>query len=868
MPSERIQLIIDVVTGSSKTALAKLKTDLAAADTAVGKLKVTGGAVGDFLKKNLAVGAAAAGTAIVSFASKAIGKFQDVALQAGEMSDSLGLSAEEASRLAEVATDIGVPVDAVASAIGRMNRAAADTPGAFDDIGAAIARNADGTVNVNETFLNTIDALNGIPDPAERASRAQKIFGRGWQQIAELVGMGADEVREALASVADSKVIDDGEVAKARDFRARMDELTDSLEGFALVAGEILVPAVGEAFRKLGQIIDPLGDVLDDAAESGEKFDDSIDREKIQKAWQEGRLLEATYVGVGSEAAKAAEDTEELAAAEEEQAAAAAEAAEAVKAQQDATERAAEAAERAADAHRAEADSLLAVVDAYRAKADSAYGLTLAQRDTARSQEDLNTAVTEANNVLADSESTDEDKVDALRKVQDAETSLIDAVKTEAAATVEAAKDRKAAKGATLSAVAAVDIMNRSLLDQASNTSGPVRDALVDHIATLNGIPPEKASEILALIDEGKRRQVMRKLNEASAPRTAAITAEAETAAAEDELANLARDRFVHYYAVTHPGNVNPGSAAAAGMVGTTGSLNAGGGNYVQEQLRRAAALNRQADAQQALAKSLGDTEEGNDAAAKAADLFRQAQEHVERAASAANNAIGEQADSLRELADALREQAAAAADAAAADQQRSESLTEAIDVQLAYEDTVAATAEALGFAGRAFTTEGVSAAQRAAAVNDAQQAALAQANAAVQRAREQAEAAGREFTGADAARVMQRELQRLAAVGGPVGRALQDLVKRLNFPQQIALAERAQRQLAREEALLARAEKREERAGELDEARSRAFERALVTMGRVFGQLARDQITPARAEKMIREALNEAARRARGGTR
>ena len=238
MASERIQLLIDVLTGNSKTQLGQLRSDLSKAEGAFGKAKVGASALGGFLKTNLAFGAAGAATAIGAFAAKSIQAFTDTGRAAGHLRDATGLAAEEASRLAEVGADIGIPVETLATAVGRMNRMAASTPGAFEDIGVALSRAADGSIDVNETFLDTIEAIRQIPDEAQRAEAAQKIFGRGWQQIAELIMTGADGVRAAMESVSDAQVFDDEEIEKAREMHARLEDLQDQFLALQLAAGE------------------------------------------------------------------------------------------------------------------------------------------------------------------------------------------------------------------------------------------------------------------------------------------------------------------------------------------------------------------------------------------------------------------------------------------------------------------------------------------------------------------------------------------------------------------------------------------------------------------------------------------------------
>lgn len=239
---DRIEIVVDFVTSGASRSLGTLRQDMAQVDGATGKMRVAGQTALDGIKANAIGFATAAGAAIAGFAANAITHFQDLALSADAFATKTGLSADEASRLMEVAGDLGVPLDAVETSLGKMNLTADDTPGKFDELGAAIVRNKDGTINVKDTFLAVVDALNGIPDAATRAGAAQEIFGRGWSGMATLIALSADDLVTAMGNVSDAKVIDEEEVRKAEDLRDAMDDLKGKLEDATLEIGEALVP--------------------------------------------------------------------------------------------------------------------------------------------------------------------------------------------------------------------------------------------------------------------------------------------------------------------------------------------------------------------------------------------------------------------------------------------------------------------------------------------------------------------------------------------------------------------------------------------------------------------------------------------------
>jgi hypothetical protein len=252
-----------VFTAIIKADTSNAVTQLRKVDGAVDK--TTTGATSKFqafssaVKANVGAMALGASAAVVAFGVKSVAAFQETALGAGKLRDALGVTAEEASRLQEVAGDLGIGVEALESTIGRMNREASKSPERFAAIGAELEKNVDGTTNVTETFLSTVDALNRIPDATQRAQAAQEIFGRSWQDIAELVAVGGDGVRAALDAVEGGKIIDDSEVERARKFRDTLDNLKGVAEELSVEIGGALVDALEDAAPALQAMADAAG---------------------------------------------------------------------------------------------------------------------------------------------------------------------------------------------------------------------------------------------------------------------------------------------------------------------------------------------------------------------------------------------------------------------------------------------------------------------------------------------------------------------------------------------------------------------------------------------------------------------------------
>lgn len=244
LDKETVDIPVDADTTGIKGKFAQLRTDLSSQGTALGKLGVLGSSAFGSIAAAATAGAATAAVAVTTFVGKATTDFNKLALEIGHLRDSLGIPAEEASKLKEVTEDLGIPMAALEKSIGRMNKVAESTPGAFSGIGAAVVRSSDGALDVTETFLSVATALDRIPDAGERAIAGAKIFGKSWVEIAELVEKGGLSIREAMEQVSAGKIVTDEQIKNAKALRDSLDGLKDRFEDFANTVGKDIGPVV------------------------------------------------------------------------------------------------------------------------------------------------------------------------------------------------------------------------------------------------------------------------------------------------------------------------------------------------------------------------------------------------------------------------------------------------------------------------------------------------------------------------------------------------------------------------------------------------------------------------------------------------
>lgn len=231
---------------NAKAAFNDFKTAVKNADTSMGKFKAGSTVALNAVKANSGTFALAAGTAIATFATKAVTAFQDLALASGKFSDATGLTVEEASKFIEVAGDINVPVDVLEGAIGRLNRTIGADPDLVKNLGVDLVYLNNGALDVNKTFLKTIERIKNIKDPAEKARVAAQLLGKGWQNMSELIQMGADDLAASLKSVSGAQIITDEELAKAKEYRETVDDLSDIWGSFVISAGGAVVDFAGD----------------------------------------------------------------------------------------------------------------------------------------------------------------------------------------------------------------------------------------------------------------------------------------------------------------------------------------------------------------------------------------------------------------------------------------------------------------------------------------------------------------------------------------------------------------------------------------------------------------------------------------------
>ncbi len=422
--SNRITAVLELLGFKEGTTQVNgFRQSIAQADTTTKKFKAGMGSVGQSIKANMGLSLATAGTAAVAYGIKAVGAFTNTAKAAIDMGAATGLAREDASRWIAVGDDFGRTAEQLTSGIGKIGKTL--DSGKWEQYGVATRDAAGNARNANDVLIDSLAMLGKITNETERARVGNELFGKGYINLAPMVGKTAAEYRKMLGAVEDGQVITAAEAKKAERMRLAQDALSDALNEVTLSLGEAVAgmgPAI-EQTAKLVETLTKLGNIRIPGMPEGFNLM-SGQLEYADAAWKVLSNTIDTKAGPAVEwAGKVIRDGNAALQAQREDAAAAAfgvgkyayEAEELASTLEDSnyqTERAAEAASEAALATAAQEDAvrrLLGVLDVKDATADLQQSFT-----------DMNTKVREAYEAWANHSD------DAITKTAEAEQAVRD----------------------------------------------------------------------------------------------------------------------------------------------------------------------------------------------------------------------------------------------------------------------------------------------------------------------------------------------------------------------------------------------------------------------------------------------------------
>jgi hypothetical protein len=257
------------------TAEDKTKAGVDSASKGAAKLNASWGEVAT---TGLGVAGIAAGVGMALWA--AADRSADYADHLQDLSKTTGLTVERLQELRFIAGQTGGDFEAIASSVQMMTKnlgnMTPDTAAALEDLGIKVY-DAEGKMLPMATLLpQIIENLGKIEDPTKRAADASAIFGRNYKEIADLIGLTADNFNQLAINAHNAgAVLSDEDVAAMADFKKESALVNLEIEQFWMLLGKEAMPLLKELPTVLEEIrpgIEAIAWVIRNATAFGHLF--------------------------------------------------------------------------------------------------------------------------------------------------------------------------------------------------------------------------------------------------------------------------------------------------------------------------------------------------------------------------------------------------------------------------------------------------------------------------------------------------------------------------------------------------------------------------------------------------------------------
>jgi hypothetical protein len=251
---------------------------------AEGTAKTAGANIGASITSAVTKGMATLGVAASAVFTTSIASTVQWGSEIAKLSRELGISAEQASGLADVSDDLGVGVDTLSASFGIFSKhlmgiedletaAVAGGKGFADtlkDLGVSMTDASGNTRDFNDILPEIADRFKAMPDGMEKSALAMQLFGRGGKELIPVLNQGGDALRNAAAEAERVGLSMSGEnLANVKAFKLAGAALGDSLKGVAVTIGNELLPkltpfilAISEGIIKVKDFVKSHGDLI------------------------------------------------------------------------------------------------------------------------------------------------------------------------------------------------------------------------------------------------------------------------------------------------------------------------------------------------------------------------------------------------------------------------------------------------------------------------------------------------------------------------------------------------------------------------------------------------------------------------------
>ena len=209
-------------------------------------------------------------SAVSNFAKESINAYQSVGKEVINLQRYTGGTAEEMSKLRFAAEESGVGADTLATALGKMAKAAATTAGEkkFAALGIDV-KTANGSFkSASSIFTEVAGKIAAMPPGIAKTNAIMQIFGKSGMQLYPLLNQGAAGIQKFAAEAQKMGLVLNGDSLKGvQENVMAQREFHASVEGLQVQLGQYLYPALTAVTKGFSEIIPVLTNALRPAFE-------------------------------------------------------------------------------------------------------------------------------------------------------------------------------------------------------------------------------------------------------------------------------------------------------------------------------------------------------------------------------------------------------------------------------------------------------------------------------------------------------------------------------------------------------------------------------------------------------------------------
>lgn len=257
---ERLAILI---TADAAGAISEMKKVAASAEKDLGKA----GDEGSKLSRNMTKAGAAmigAGAGLLAVGVAAADTATSLGREVMKLQRYTGLTAEEASKLAFAAKMSGVPVDSLATGLGKLSKAMEANSPAFDKLGVS-ARDSNGKLRtMGDVLPDLAEKFKSMPNGPEKTATALQLFGRAGMDLMPFLNKGREGIKQ-LSDEAEKMglVLSQDNIGAIKDHIASQRELNAAFDGVKTQIGLSMIPVLDtmtDAFKNIpGPVYDVIG---------------------------------------------------------------------------------------------------------------------------------------------------------------------------------------------------------------------------------------------------------------------------------------------------------------------------------------------------------------------------------------------------------------------------------------------------------------------------------------------------------------------------------------------------------------------------------------------------------------------------------